>query len=47
MGARIKKKRKKTRKRKIAESKKYLTCRSERTSDDDIEDLNRMKLEDT
>ena len=32
----------KTRKQKIAESKKYLTCKSERTSNEDIEDLNKM-----
>ncbi len=36
---------KKTRKQKKAEAKKYLTCRSERTKPEDIEDLNAMEDE--
>jgi len=35
----------KTRKQKIDESKRYLTCRSERTKPEDIEDLNAMEDE--
>jgi len=33
---------KKTRKQKIAESKKFLTCRSERTPKELIDELNKM-----
>jgi hypothetical protein len=45
MGARIKKGKKKTRKQKIAESKRCLTCKLERTKPEDIEDLNAMEDE--
>ena len=45
MGARIKKKRKgPTRRQKIAESKRYLTCKSERTPKKLIDALNAIEI---